>query len=137
MICNQSLYHRSLRKKPMYLFKTAKITHTIYHVQHRSQLTAFSIQHIDWPLKWDRSFASYFYQVSKKAFSARNVIISYLQEIKLRGDNLAARSLSACKHCKIHVNTVRIQNSSESIKKASTLNEIPRRRDYQNEINLI
>ena len=61
-----------------------------------------------------------------KEHSAKNAIISYVQEIKLRRDNLVARTLSACKHCKIHVRTVQIKNSSESIKKASMLNEILR-----------
>lgn len=73
----------------------------------------------------------------RKQHSAKNAIISYVQEIKLRRDNLVARSLSAlaCKHCKIYVRTVRKQLSSKSINKGSMLNEIPKRRDYQNKIN--
>ena len=49
----------------------------------------------------------------------------------------SAKFVSSSKHCKIHVHTVRIQNSPESIKKGSMLNEIPRRRDCKNEINVI
>ena len=45
----------------------------------------------------------------RKEHSAKNAIISYVQEIKLRRENLVARSLSACEHCKIDVHTVRIQ----------------------------
>ena len=52
--------------------------------------------------------------------------------------NLVARSLSALVNIKkIHVHTVRIQKIIESIKKASMLNEIPRRGDCQNKINVI
>ena len=62
----------------------------------------------------------------RKEYSAKNAIILYVQEIQLRRD-LAARSLSAFKHCKIDVH-----NSSESIKKDCMLNELPRRRVCQN-----
>ena len=57
---------------------------------------------------------------------------------KTKARQIDSAYLSPCKHDKMDVNTVRIQNQSESNEEDSVgLNEIPRRRDCQNEINVI
>ena len=77
----------------MYLFLDCQdYTHNLSCSETESQLTAFFIRQIDRPLK-ERRFGSYFDKVSKKVFSTKNAIISYVREIRLRGDTLAARSL--------------------------------------------
>ena len=53
----------------------------------------------------------------RKEHSAKNATVSYVQELELRRKNLVARSLSACKHCKIDVHTVRIQIPLSRLKK--------------------
>jgi len=71
---------------------------------------------------------------NRKQHSAKGAIILYVQEIKSRRVNLVARSLSALVNVKkIHVHTVR----TSRLKKVSVLNEIPRRGDCQNKINVI